>query len=346
MFRYLPVLGERFISKNVYWWRKDNEHYSTNQFLVSPTVTGLRTTRKTLFPDGDDTAFILADSGGFQILTRNLKFSQLDILRWQEEIADVGIMLDYPCYVPGLSERQLDDLYEKSLERTKDNAVILSNTSTSIKLYGAVHGRDFPTQLRWFRELDDVYQFDGYAITISQTSPLPQMDKIITSALMAKEIGRPCHFLGGGHVKALFMFARLAHLLKQDISCDTSSYVVGARFGIYFMPTFLGGNQQSIFMAEDIEKRNVLESLPCRCSACRKSDYDTLLTSDTLRDVHNLHTLHLIKDVAVSVATNDEVFESYFKLLIDRKLPEYDILYNMFVLGNIEEQTKSIADML
>jgi len=103
----------------------------------------------------------LIDSGGFQLATGAKKDLEVkDIINIQNEIADIGFMLDVP---PLAQAGEVNDnvFFNKCLEASYQNVLKAKNLEKKFNYYLIVQGMTYEQQKRWYDKLHPVDTFDG-----------------------------------------------------------------------------------------------------------------------------------------------------------------------------------------
>jgi len=114
------------------------------------------------------TSFVLGDSGGFSLISGAVKFSQVsfrkEVLLWQEQCCDVGIVLDVPTRSLDVPQSGVAS-FDECLNRTKDNLKFAKEhrTSASLRLLSVYQGRNHKEAKRWCDEISDL-PLEGLAI--------------------------------------------------------------------------------------------------------------------------------------------------------------------------------------
>ncbi|AOF91613.1 hypothetical protein [Sinorhizobium sp. RAC02] len=113
-------------------------------------------------------SFVLGDSGGFSLISGAVKFSQVsfrkEVLLWQEQCCDVGIILDVPTRSLDVAQSGVAS-FDECLSRTKDNLKFTTENraSTSLRLLSVYQGRNHKEAKLWCDEISDL-PLEGLAI--------------------------------------------------------------------------------------------------------------------------------------------------------------------------------------
>ena len=119
-----------------------------------------------LFERDRDTTFLLADSGGFQIVKGVWKLDEMSsilpsVVKWQEAIADLAVVLEVPVWTK-INGRQIE--FEHALALSNSNLRDYARCSTGkVKFLNTLHGSDFGEACRWF-ETTKWFNEEGFAV--------------------------------------------------------------------------------------------------------------------------------------------------------------------------------------
>ena len=244
----------------------------------------------------DDGVKILGDSGGFQAVTLNMNIDPNDVIKWQNENCDIGITLDRPPL------RDLINVspeawykgaeFEKYMKISNDNAnLMMSKKNQNLKLYLALHGYDEATRKQWLIDGLKQYQnWDGYAIA---SKPNDDMKNLADWLIFAKNNNlKNIHLLAISGATTLPIAAYMSRYF-DSIFFDSSSYSMGSRQRIYYLPFTVRGKLSMASMKEN--NNGIPKTLPCDCQVCSKIK-DTSIFSSTenmgfagwLVNIHNI----------------------------------------------------------
>jgi len=288
-------------------WLSPPKYFHYPYLLVTPFVTGMTTTREDF---GKADLHIYADSGGFQIATQNLKVSSLDVLRWQEEIADVALTLDTPPF--SYSTQVSDGMYPREyflrcMEKSVHEANIMyeAQQNEKMELWAVLQGKNLDELHEWYKEQTKEHQFKGYSIALTGVvNMVAGQYAWIDVMSFAKEVNTPIHWLGKGEPLISLVVAKLSQVTKQKYTYDTSSSSVGPRFGKYYDPYF----QNLIWLAKDEKDRANLDSPPCFCPVCQKHTIEEIINGNHLLQMHNLFVLKTFNEYCNIIVKDDELF--------------------------------------
>jgi len=282
---YTPVVKSNL---TVQWWNRYNDYFYYPYLMVTPSAIGFTKNRKDMNIPSD--TLVIADSGGFQV-NKSVKneISSMDVIEWQENIADVAMVLDYPPFVsPDKFYKEPDyDYFRKCLDITKKSIETTYSVynSNKVKLYGIVHGWNYKMFKEWYDEMSH-FDFDGYAIS----PPVKNIDTdmLISIMKMMKELDTDIHILGVTSPLLILALSRLNKDREYNITCDSSSIYAGRRWGWYFMPNF-----RNLSFSKTREPDNI-DFLPCDCPICSNHTYEEMMEKGELIDAHNLY--HRIRE--------------------------------------------------
>ena len=323
---YLPVC--RILPTMKAWneamhWLNPPKYFFYPYLLVSPFTTGFGTYRSDL---GDAKLNVYADSGGFQIATQNLKVSSLDVLRWQEGIADVGFTLDSPPF--SYNFKVNDSMYPRDyflrcLKKSTHEANVMfeARENKKMKLYAVLQGKNLDELHEWFNAQTKEHEFEGYAIALTGVvNVVGGVYSWLDVLSFAHEINKPIHWLGRGEPLIALMIAKLSQITKQTYTYDTSSSSVDPRFGKYYDPYF----QNLLWLAKNEKDRVNIDTPPCFCPVCSKHTLEEIINANHLLAMHNLYVLKTFNEYSNAIVKDDELFRRNIEriLKISGKVPE------------------------
>ncbi len=210
----------------------------------------------------------IADSGGFQLWSQNVKIDPIEVLRWMEHNADIGMTLDVPPLIPG-SMKSFEDfeMYKKYSDKSKKNYELMhrSRRSDDLEILKVIHGAS-PRELQYFYDNVAHLDFDGYAF-----SPKPAREEQIALTIsFAKHIGaKKVHIFLGTGMSTLPVIIYGKRFFER-LTYDSASFSLqGAKFRSYVLP-FKPSS------AIDFGKNytGTLDRLPCNCPVCQISTVD------------------------------------------------------------------------
>ena len=266
---------------------------------------------------------LVADSGGFEQLTQNTRIEALDVLKWQENNADVGFVLDVPPLNP-VTLGPLDDfsLFTKCAETTKRNAEIAlrNRTNDKMKLYYVIQGSNRKELSHWIDRVD-LTVFDGVALSFKPPND-PLQIALLSSFTNEKQIANIHILLGTGHnVVPIIIYVSKYF---RSLTFDSSSYGKGARTMTYDLPFRL---QTQFGRAYN----NKLKILPCNCPVCSNLTINDFQRGDSvsgaLISLHNLYLYIQHVEFLKAIVEDEELFLNYIKKACSPKtLEAYEYL--------------------
>ena len=272
---------------------------------------------------------LIADSGGFQMLTfaksgKPIDVTPIQILRWMEDNADIGMNLDIP---PA-------DNFSSALKQSIENFDYFEKNrlNYSMKLYNVLHGGNLEQINEWYKSVKS-FEFDGWALGIKPTNNVYLQ---VLGYLALREFGEDltnCHFFGVSSVRNMLTIAYLSNYFNSKITFDSSSYDAGSRFKKFYFP-------KSVRYSIDFGRNNqkTLRSIPCNCPVCSKlqiSDYygDTEYSYMTL-PLHNLYQFSEVNRMINCIVSDDYAFMKYCK-----SVDEYN---SMKILENMLKDSEKL----
>ena len=208
---------------------------------------------------------LMSDSGGFQVYKglwspREYYDKREKILRWQEEISDIGIAMDVPSGSVSSKKAKAIRTFDDALHWSKINFdwQVRNRRPEKMRLLNVVQGlkADGPTGvMRWYDEVKrycnrdklgdqafDGWSFGGYAARNTKTL-LRVISRMRNDGLLGKKSKhRWIHILGVTSIKRVATFTLLQRALRKlldddefTISCDSSNpcFAVGTKGNYY-----------------------------------------------------------------------------------------------------------------
>lgn len=327
---YLPVTvsfrGDKFADK--LHWVKDNPYFYYPYVFVSPFVTGMKSNRETDFPEAK---YITADSGGYQIGVHQKDskgVSVIDVLRWQEGIADVAFTVDIPTFSyeqeikhtdytrPTIYRHYTDKYFEKAMKQSVLNAnkMYEAQENEKMELWGVCQGGNYNDLKKWFKSLTKEHRFDGYTFPMASTFSPRAKEDWLGQIRFAKEAGTNFHFLGRCEPLLVTIFAKLSLKTGKYYTYDTSSAAGGLMLGKYHDPYSL----RSLSYAKKVEHVNFdLDGPnPCDCPVCSKHTVDEMINGYYKLYLHNVYVRQAYNNYVNVMVQDDDLFNN----LINKQL--------------------------
>lgn len=242
---YLPSLQPNWVStfkRSLYDYREHVEHGSfatLDEFnwydggkprfghpyaLYSPghaelDIEKARGIDKLLFERDRDSTFLLVDSGGFQVGTGVWPLDQIDkyvtkVLRWQEAVADLAVILEVPTWM------KIDGAhvgFDKALELTNRNLkAYAEQASGKLKFINTLHGLTYDEGRRWFdatRWFNDEGYAVGWCFSSIFSNNLYEALRLLLYMIEQEHYPRYLHFLGQGSAQS----AIIAGIMRRTV---------------------------------------------------------------------------------------------------------------------------------
>lgn len=331
---YVPAIGDNIITN----WLRNTKHaekgfrffdngnsFFDYKFLLTSAYYRIMDNdedhRKTVnYPD--DT-IIISDSGGFQILSYTkkgnpIKITQIEILRWMENNADIAMNLDVP---PATGN------FDASLKKSVENFTFFENNRNNydMKLYNILHGKTLDEIKTWYTTVKD-FNFDGWALGIHPSTNVYLklvayfylMEKGETSQLTN------AHFFGVSGPSNMISLAMLAKNFDAALTFDSSTWTCGQRFRDFYLPLDI---RHCVRFGRKF--KNTINSVPCDCPVCKTNDIITMYDqtnpmSSLLLSYHNLYQYIEVNRMINTMIDDEETFIEYTK-----SLGEYELVNNI-----------------
>lgn len=210
---------------------------------------------------------------------------------------------DYGAF-QGLVEAT-DEEFERALVKTCKNAeVMLERRKGDYDLFGVIHATR-PAQFdTWFRRLDRVGEFDGFAIPPKANPMLMAMGLVLAHHYFPK---KPVHFLGQGGSRAFVSCAYFSRFVSGRVTVDSSTATRYARRTVYILPGQLKGIQLLTKWPKGTPREGqpypLLPEVPCDCPVCKWNGPEAFRGGEgkSLVGLLNAHNLHQIVRYAKEV---------------------------------------------
>lgn len=282
---YLPALGKSFVdtvSSCIYDLRGGDypasfNHLSVLNFLddvfgyffypnalYSAGVADLQSMPAILENRDRSRTRLICDSGGYSVGSDNLKADPLTILRWMEQVGDIGATLDIPTWVIGDNSKyeSFGDCLSPTIEYLK---IFQKEHKTDMLFLNCLHGRDEKEIEDWFEEVSKFTFARGYAFGSALTANLYQALRMLIKLRDNQTLESVpwIHWFGRGDGATYVALTFIQRIIRKSInpeitlSFDASSasrkmYSWGS-IDSYWLPS--GGKNPVRLETENAEKR-------------------------------------------------------------------------------------------
>ena len=248
-FIYLPALNSSLLQYNrkvvgadgreyvTNWWSKDSPFCYDQSLICAYYGMQVKGNFRESFGMPKDYN-LLSDSGGFQAVTLQDPINPIEVLQWEENNSEKGLILDRPPYEFGAGAQfsgNIHNVFEQSLKGTAENSdIMLRNKKDNFNLFGVVQGESPQQMLKWYNTMIEIEEknskkFGGWAL-----SPKPSNDvmKIAMYGILAIEkLNTPIHILQVSSFDGAIIGAYISSIYKNIVTMDSSSYMIGIRYG-------------------------------------------------------------------------------------------------------------------
>jgi len=285
--------------------------------------------------------FIKGDSGGFQNITMDANLDPVDVMKWQQENCDSGLILDHPPFkkIEGSAQfgATTDAIYNDALAKTVKNANIAMKhwTDDKFKLYGVVQGDTVKRQEKWLQAMLDVEkqnsrEFSGWSLSPKPSHDIKQIANHAANFIEAGITNKPIHILQISGFESLAMSAYVSKFFTAEVTVDSSTFNVGRIYFTYFSP--FNFKDKWDFGGRDPVS---LKKVACDCPVCVKVEqkhftYDEWEHRTPPGSLISLHNLYQIL--------------KYVKFL--NALKDDDKLFKKFCLKNFGQKFINVCDYL
>ena len=321
------------------WWLPDGI-FSHKYVLISAYYSlGQGSLLRKKYEIGSDVTLIV-DSGGFQQLNLNEKLGQMRVLRHQEDIADIGFVLDRPPVKIEHKERHSDvkplpwDEMIQCAKITVKNAKLVEEKragESNVKIYNVLQGgTDLKRIEAWYNIVNEA-NLDGWAI-----APKPPSDPVgVARALIfahANQFKR-IHILGVSGTSTIPIISYMGKFFETNITFDTATLVLEAKG--YSSYRFYYDNKKMFFgRRRNTYSPTKIKLLPCDCPVCsflneeqenpaeffhNVTDYST-----SLMTIHNLYEKIRTVRYLNAIRDDEDLFLSYLEAKSKRAIQAFN----------------------
>lgn len=186
----------------------------------------------------DDNVLLMGDSGGYQIATKQLKYSPAlmeQIFHWLENNSALAINLDIP---PWKGTHEFNECLDLSYNNFK---YFYENQSGKTQFLNVLHGYDSESSLKWYNKVKG-FEFNGWSCGGS-SGVMHRLLENIAILLQNKEHLKPnnhyLHILGTSRLLDLFVLIVLQkefvkHGINIQVTTDSSSPSIAGAFGGWY----------------------------------------------------------------------------------------------------------------
>lgn len=321
--KYTPAISvmekkrikEKYKTFNLSWW--DEQSFFKHNALLCSAFYGMKDCWNYREEYKIPKDFLLiADSGGFEQATQKIRIEPINVLKWQENNANIAFILDVPPINPeNLQPIQDLQTFTKYAEATKRNADIAqrNRTNNDMKLYYVLQGNTKQKMDLWIKDVD-LSHYDGLAV-----GPKPPNDplQIALHGCYAKDKGiKIGHVLLGTGYNSVPIIVYLSKKLFP-LTFDSSSYGKGARTMSYDIPS----HRLDIKFGKSFNQN--LKNLPCDCPVCSNISIPDFQTgksvSGALISLHNLYLYIKHIEFLNNIVEDEELYLRYITKYCTKK---------------------------
>ena len=315
---YVPVytgLVERELEgMHLQWWKPDAViKHSTLLITAASGINEWNFREKHKIPTDGFT--LIGDSGGFQLLTGQVPFLEpINVLRWLEKNADIGMTLDVPPVDP-VTLGPLDDMnyFRKCAEKSARyyEKMYADRVTTHLQLLKVSQGGNKKELELWHKITNDC-KFDGFSLSCKPPGD-PMQVALHTTFIHGKEQPKRIHILlGTGYdvIPAIIYASKMF----EDVTFDSASYLQGAKMRTYSLPI----NPKIRIDFSTKEGNNLkLKKLPCSCPICQNlKPSDLQGEGSTIGAALSIHNLWVVKNYIETLTTmvdDEELFLTFVR---------------------------------
>lgn len=256
---------------------------------------------------------LVADSGGFQQVSTNIRIDPIKVIEWQEENADIGFILDVPPKDPQSFMPTKDmSFFIKCADQTARNVELATKNrggNKNFHLYAILQGGDREQLKIWWKKISE-FDYDGCCTSIQ---PADDPMQVALSTAYTHHLGfKNAHVLVGTGQKVTPVNVFAAKLF-DNFTFDSSSYAVGSKFRKYFIPNLLW--RDTIGFATLGGESTKIKTLPCDCPVCRIATVKDMFAegsvSGALISLHNLYNYIKFVRMLTALSGDEEYYLKY-----------------------------------
>jgi len=252
---------------------------------------------------------LIIDSSGYQVASfarkgKPFEYTPLQILRWMEANADIGMSLDVPPW----------DNFNAALKQSLENFSFFEKNRLNydMKLYNILHGKTLDEMKHWYNAVKD-FPFDGWALGVrpSDNIYLQTIGYMFLQEMDAPNLNTNFHMFGISGLKNMLTMPMLSTYFNSMITFDSSSYDSGTRFRRFCFPKDV---RFSTEFGRSAKKS--MKSIPCNCPVCRNITIEDLYRQDgptayLLLPLHNLYQYIEVNRMTNAIVTDDHALDEY-----------------------------------
>lgn len=298
--------------KRYTWWEDESLMHKYPYFFINPVITAEYSNKtggsqRDIFRHRKGEQFVVADSGGFQVMSRDgteivdspeevswvdAKIHPESLAEWQYENSDAAMTLDIPPYSLGDGWRPdrsytewRDEIYYPRLEESVDYTRRMVDRWEEIGVdnfrpVGVIHGqigegRDDKWELidEWFESMKEIKEFDSWAIAPQYVSSIP-----LNAFFMGYAVDRLSDYsylhvlkVGNPSIKLILMYASM--LSDLWITSDSGSWASATLWRQVYLPQSWS-RSVTISNRSDEDREDAasdatrFDMLPCNCEVC------------------------------------------------------------------------------
>lgn len=276
---------------------------------------------------GDTTSFaskarhIVADSGGFQLGFGRLDYlDPMEIIKWYNDNADIGIVLDIPMHFND------PELYQRlGRVQAANTELMMQNKRDSLELMNIFHGntQDEVSRYREIVERDDITRLamGGTYYDTQMTAIAKILQQIVTGRKYEQY-----HMLGVAKLSLVYPLIYMAKKgLAPLITSDASTWLQESVSKGYYYQTHISEPPGFFKMFDKVNSPSPFNTLPCNCPVCSAIKYTDVLSviggnvATFLLAYHNMYTYNRIitsmTDIIMNATDKEvrEVVSGHFK---------------------------------
>lgn len=290
----------------------------------------------------------IADSGGFQLMTGQLRFlDPVQIVQWYNTNVDIGLVLDVPLFDSD------DDLVRRSAKIQKMNTdIMMEHKRDSLDLMNIFHGVSI-NHKRMYREIVEDDRIDRLALGGEYYNNVVSGTNNMLTMLEEAKNYKHIHVLGVYNLHHLACLIRAANYknTKTLITSDASTHIQSAVKKTYHLNRGQQYTQKRLHIGDNSRFPSIQSQTSCPCKACQAIKYMDVfgvlggLISAFALAYHNVYEIHRYVNMLTEVSKDVNDLE-FMSILRGRKASEVGIVSKKAkIMSRMKKKEDPMADV-
>jgi hypothetical protein len=186
---------------------------------------------------------------------------------------------------------------------------------TNVLIYNVLHG-DILDKLEYWYNIVKGFEFDGWSYSVNpKNSPLMNITSLMF--LYSKGHRKNLHSLGVASTRTIPALAYASKYI-DNLTYDSSTFVMGSRFRAYYLPYLLDRNLSARFGKIYNGK---MKELPCDCPVCKLCSIEDMNSQygGSMITAHNLYMSIKFNNFIDAIKNDDEIFKGFIDRYSDEE---------------------------